>query len=190
MDIVDFSVRTTAIDGLLALAPKQVSDERGTISEAFRRSTFSDADAHIGDLCQVNITTSRRGAVRGMHAEAMTKLTTVVSGEAFGMYLDLRPDSPTFGEVEQITLRQGVEILVPPGVANGFQSLSDPCVYLYCFDREWRPDMDGLACTPLDPALVRHWPLPIVDDDPAMLSVKDRRAPTIADVRRTLEERS
>jgi dTDP-4-dehydrorhamnose 3,5-epimerase len=190
MDIIDFSVRTTALDGLLVLHAKQVSDERGTICEAFRRSAVSDAGIDIGELCQVNITTSRRGVVRGMHAEAMTKLTTVAAGEAYGMYVDLRPGSTTFGEVEQVTLRPGVEVLVPSGVANGFQTLSEPCAYLYYFDREWHAGMDGVACTPLDPALQPHWPLPIAHDDPAVLSAKDRRAPTIDELRRTLGETS
>ena len=45
--------------------------------------------------------------------------------------------------------------LVPAGVANGFQALSDPCQYLYCFDAEWRPGMVGRLCNPLDPDLAR-----------------------------------
>ncbi len=183
MDIVDFHVRTTAIDGLIVVVPKQVNDERGTICEAFRRSTIAAADLGLGDLHQVNVTTTRRGAIRGMHAEEMTKLTTVASGEAYGQYVDLRPGSSTFGRVEQVTIRPGVEVLVPPGVANGFQSLSEPSVYVYCFDREWHPGMAGRACTPLDPALMPHWPLVVDHEDPAYVSAKDRAAPTIDDLR-------
>jgi dTDP-4-dehydrorhamnose 3,5-epimerase len=183
MDIVDFSIRTTAIDGLVVLHAKQVTDERGRICEAFRRSTLAEAGVEIGEIAQVNVTTTRRGGIRGMHAEEMTKLTTVASGEAYGMYVDLRVDAPTFGAVEQVTIRPGVEVLVPAGVANGFQSLSDPSVYVYCFDREWQPGMAGRACTPLDPALAPHWPLLVDHDDPAYVSAKDRGAPTIAAVR-------
>lgn len=183
MDIVDASVRSTSIDGLVVLVAKQVIDERGRICEAFRRSTAIESDIGLGDICQINVTTTRRGAIRGMHAEQMTKLTTVASGEAFGMYVDLRADSATFGQVEQVTIRPGVEVLVPPGVANGFQSLSEPSVYVYCFDAEWQPGMTGRACTPLDPAVFPHWPLVVDPDDPAYVSAKDRSAPTIADLR-------
>ncbi len=186
MDIVDFHVRTTAIDGLIVVVPKQVIDERGTITEVFRRTTIADAGLSIGELQQLNATTSRLGAIRGMHAEAMTKLTTVVSGEVYGMYVDLRPESATFGEIEQVTIGPGVEVLVPAGVANGFQSLAEPSVYLYCFDREWEPGMPGRSSTPLDPSLAPHWPMAVDADDPAFVSAKDRSAPTIAELRTEL----
>jgi dTDP-4-dehydrorhamnose 3,5-epimerase len=50
--------------------------------------------------------------------------------------------------------------------------------YVYCFDEEWKPDMPGVACTPLDPELAIPWPLPI-----SFVSEKDRAAPTLAELR-------
>ena len=53
-----------------------------------------------------------------------------------------------------------MQVLVPPGVCNGFQAISDPgCQYLYCFDAEWAPGMAGVAVTPLDPELHIDWPI-------------------------------
>ena len=69
----------------------------------------------------------------------MTKVVAVVAGEAFGAYLDLRSESPTRGVVETVALVPGVQVLVPSGVANGFQALVDGTQYVYCFDKEWRP---------------------------------------------------
>lgn len=180
VEIIDFELRPGAIDGLLIVTVKQVTDERGTIREVFRRSAFESVGMSLAPFRQLNLTESRRGAVRGMHAENMTKLSTVASGEAFGAYVDLRPESPTFGVVDTVDLRPGVQVFVPAGVANGFQALTDACQYLYCFDTEWQPGMDGRACTPLDPGLGIAWPIAIDPDDPGQISTKDRDAPTLA----------
>lgn len=180
VEIIDFDIAVGAVDGLVVVTPKQVTDRRGTIREVFRASAFEQAGITIDRFRQINLTETRRGAVRGMHAEAMTKLLTVASGAAHGAYVDLRAGSPTFGAVDRVDLRPGVQILVPPGVANGFQALVDGTQYLYCFDREWAADMDGLSCSPLDPDLDFGWPLEIDPDDDAQLSAKDRTAPSFA----------
>ncbi len=183
VEIVDFEVTPAAIDGLCIVTLKQITDERGTIRELFRRSAFEAAGADLGSFDQINVTESRRGAIRGMHAEATTKLLTIVAGEAFGAYVDTRPASPTFGVVHTATLRPGVQVLVPRGVANGFQTTSDASQYVYCFDEEWRPDMPGVAVAPLDPGLAIPWPVAIDPDDPSVLSAKDRSAPLFADLK-------
>jgi len=183
VEIIDFEARSSAIDGLLVVTVKQVTDDRGTIREVFRRSAFESAGVTgLRSLGQINVTATRRGAIRGMHAEDMNKLSTMAAGEAFGAYVDVRPDSPTFGTVVTVELRPGVQVFVPNGVANGFQSLTEQSQYVYCFDEEWRPGMAGCACNPLDPALGIDWPLPIDPDDPTMLSAKDRAALLLADL--------
>lgn len=186
VEIVDFDVAEASIAGLLLVTMKQVTDGRGTVRELFRRSAFERAGVRLAPFQQVNVTETHRGAVRGMHAEAMAKLVTVVAGEALGAYLDLRPASPTFGRVHTAMLRPGTQVLVPSGVANGFQALADATQYAYCFDAEWAPGMPGVACDPLDPALAIAWPLPVDRDDPSQISVKDRDAPTFASIREEL----
>ncbi|MEO6570090.1 MAG: dTDP-4-dehydrorhamnose 3,5-epimerase family protein, partial [Ilumatobacteraceae bacterium] len=91
VEIVDFATRQGAIDGLVVVTMKQVTDGRGTVRELFRRSAFATAGIDVGGFRQINVTESIEGAVRGMHAEDMTKLLAVASGEAFGAYVDLRP---------------------------------------------------------------------------------------------------
>ena len=189
-EIIDFEVCSGAINGLLVVTPKQVSDDRGTIRELFRRSAFEAAGVRLEPFQQINVTESALGSVRGMHAEHMIKLSTIAAGEAFGAYVDLRPASPTFRQVETVDLRPGVQVLVPAGVANGFQALTSGCQYVYCFDDEWTPNMSGSACTPLDPALQIPWPIPIDPDDPAQISAKDRDAPLLAEVVKTVEHES
>lgn len=183
LEIVDFDHRTSGIDGLVVLTMKQVTDERGTIREFFRASAFEAAGVgSVGTFRQMNLTESRYGAVRGLHAEAMTKLVAVVVGDALGAYVDLRPASPTYGAVETVRLVPGTQVLVPRGVANGFQALADATQYVYCFDGEWQPDMAGSACSPLDPDLGVEWPVRVDADDPSQVSVKDRSLPTRAQV--------
>lgn len=178
MSVIPMSVATTAIDGLCVLTLKQVGDERGTIREFYRESAFVEAGLpSLGPWVQVNVTETRRGAVRGMHGEDMTKLVAVVAGRAHGAYVDTRPGSPSHGVVVEVDLAVGTQVLVPAGVANGFQAVEDGTQYLYCFDAEWVPGMAGTAIAPLDPALGIAWPLPVDPDDPAQLSVKDRDAP-------------
>ena len=190
VEIIDFEVRTSAIDGLLFVAPKQITDDRGTIREIFRRSAFASAGVQLAEFQQINVTESAEGSVRGMHAEQMTKLLTVASGEAFGAYVDMRHDSTSYGQVATVVLRPGVQVLVPAGVANGFQALTDACQYVYCFDEEWRPNMPGLSCTPLDPELGIDWPIAIDPHNPSQISAKDRDAPLLVDVVHDTEDRS
>src|SRR5688572_25467925 len=107
-DVVDLDVHPTAIDGLLLITMKQVSDERGTVREFYRESAFVDAGlASLGPWVQVNVTQTRRGGLRGMHGEAMDKLVAVVAGQAFGAYVDARPHSPSHGQVVTATLEPG-----------------------------------------------------------------------------------
>ncbi len=184
MEIIDFDVTDGNISGLLVITLKQISDDRGTIRELFRRSAFEAAGlTDVGDFSQINVTETRRGAIRGMHAEQMNKLSTMAAGQALGAYVDLRTDSPSYGSVATVELRPGVQIFVPSGVANGFQSLTEASQYVYCFDREWRPGMPGVSCNPLDPDLAIAWPLAVDPDDPSQLSAKDRSAPMFAELR-------
>ena len=183
--MVDFTTRSGAIDGLVVVTMKQVTDERGTVRELFRRSAFEAAGVALGRIEQVNLTeTSQPGAIRGMHAESMTKLVTVAHGRAHGLYVDARSESPTFGVVDEVALEPGVQVLVPPGVANGFQALTSGTEYAYCFDHEWSPDMPGVAFNPLDPLVADRWPLSFDAGDPRYLSIKDRDAPAFAAVAR------
>jgi len=186
-EITELEARPTAIDGLILLTMKQAADERGTVREFYRESAIGGAGlTPLGPWRQVNVTHTRRGGVRGMHAEAMTKLVAVVAGEAFAAYVDFRSHSGTYGKVVTTTLAPGLQVLVPKGVGNGFQATSEGgCQYLYCFDAEWQPGMAGVACTPLDPALGIEWPLPIDPDDPAQLSAKDRGAPLFSELEGT-----
>jgi dTDP-4-dehydrorhamnose 3,5-epimerase len=177
------TTETTAIDGLLVIRLREITDERGTIREFIRDSTRAAEFPEVGAWRQINVTESAHGAIRGLHGEAMTKLVGIISGAAFGVYVDTRADSATRGAVATVPLTKGTQVLVPAGVCNGFQCLSpDGCQYLYCFDDEWVPGMAGVAVNPLDPALGVVWPVPVDVENRAQVSAKDAGLPSLADV--------
>jgi dTDP-4-dehydrorhamnose 3,5-epimerase len=168
------AVEATDIEGLFVITMKQVRDERGVVREFYRASSWAEHGLpSLGPWLQMNVTESTRGALRGLHGEDMFKLVAVAAGEAFGAYVDTRQGSSTFGKVVTAQLVAGTQVLVPKGVCNGFQSVTDT-QYLYTFDAEWAPGMSGSAVHPLDPALGIEWPLEPV------LSEKDAAQPTFA----------
>jgi dTDP-4-dehydrorhamnose 3,5-epimerase len=177
--VTDFEQRTTSIDGLLVIRTKHVDDERGTVRELYRRSTFQGS---IAAPRQVNLTSSRLGAIRGLHGEDMTKLVGLAAGRGYGAYLDVRPASASFGKLLMLELEPGTQVLVPSGVCNGFQACSEECLYLYCFDSEWEPAMPGVAVNALDPALAIAWPIAIDPTDRSLISEKDATLPNFADL--------
>lgn len=183
--IVPFEAEPTEIPGLVVFRMRQVTDERGTVREFYRGSAFASAGLpSVGPWVQLNLTETRPGAVRGLHAEAMDKLVAVAAGTAFGVYVDVRAGSPTFGRVVTVGLTPGVQVFVPSGVCNGFQATGPGTTqYLYGFTTEWTPDMPGTSITPLDPDLAIRWPIPVDPDDPAQISAKDAAAPRLAEVR-------
>ena len=183
LEINEFASETSQIDGLQIIHVKTVTDDRGTVRELYRASAHTDVlPDTLNPWQQINLTRTKRGAVRGLHGEAMAKLVTVAHGSAFGAYVDTIADSKTLGAVVTVHLTPGVQVFVPQGVCNGFQALDDDTEYLYCFDNEWRPGMSGVALTPLDPELGIEWPIPIVLGNLDQVSEKDAKAPTLKEL--------
>lgn len=179
----DMEVESTDVEGLVVLRVKAIGDERGVVREVFRSSAFQSAGLATGPWRQLNVTTSERGVIRGLHGESMTKLVSVPAGSAFGAYVDARRDSPSYGRVVTAELVPGVAVLVPPGVCNGFQATSvGPTPYVYCFDREWEPVMAGVAVSAFDPDLAIAWPIPVDTSDRSLVSAKDAALPRLADL--------
>lgn len=178
--ITPMEAKTTNIEGLQVITIKQIKEDRGVIREFFRQSAFEEAGIPLlGPWKQINATETRQGGVRGLHAESMQKLVAIVSGEAFGAYVDVRPTSPTKGNVVTVKLVPGVQVLVPKGVCNGFQSVSEGVSqYIYCFDTEWGKGMPGYSVNPLDPELGITWPIPVTANNHQLVSRKDAGAPS------------
>lgn len=183
LEIKPFTALESKIDGLKIINVKMVTDDRGTVRELYRESEhMASLPNSVSNWKQVNLTRTKQGAVRGLHGEAMSKLVTVAVGSVFGVYVDTRPDSKTFGAVETVHITPGVQVFVPQGVCNGFQALEDNTEYLYFFDNEWVSGMAGTALTPLDSELKINWPIPIDEENREQISEKDAKAPRLREL--------
>ena len=153
LHVEPFRANSSNIEGLKIISTKMATDDRGTVRELFRDSVYSEVlPETITGWKQINLTRTRKGAVRGLHGEAMSKLVTVAYGSVFGAYVD-----------------------------NGFQALEDT-EYLYFFDNEWAPGMPGTALCPLDPELGIRWPIPVDINNSDQISQKDSKAPTFKEL--------
>ena len=183
LEIKPFTALESKIDGLKIINVKMVTDDRGTVRELYRESEHMVILPNsVSNWKQVNLTRTKQGAVRGLHGEAMSKLVTIAVGSVFGIYVDTRPDSKTFGAVETVHITPGIQVFVPQGVCNGFQALEDNTEYLYFFDNEWVSGMAGTALTPLDSELKIDWPIPIDAENREQISEKDAKAPRLREL--------
>lgn len=178
--LTHYEIADTPISGLKKILRKVASDHRGS----FVRLYCSDELAAAGwcqPVVQVNHSvTTERGTVRGLHFQlppyAEMKLVSCIRGEVWDVALDLRHGSPTFlrWHAEHLTPENGVSLLIPEGVAHGFQSLAEQSELIYCHSAVYRAVAEG-GYRFDDPTIGISWPLP-----PRNLSVRDLSLPMIA----------
>ena len=174
------TVTPTLIDGLFVIDLDRFDDTRGSFREAFQQEKLAALGLPALNPVQWNIAeNSRRGIVRGIHAEPWDKYIHVLAGEIFAAIVDLRRDSPTFAAVETFTLDRSRALYVAQGLGNAYQVLSDGAFYGYLVNAHWRASEPYLAIAWNDPHLAIRWPLPVSHAD---LSAKDRALPTLRDV--------
>lgn len=170
-------IEPTAIDGLLVVRSPVHGDARGFFRETYRRPDLEAALGRPVDLVQGNHARSVAGTVRGFHAEPWDKLVGVARGTARCAVADLRPDSPTFGEVVVHDVGDApgehVRLFVAEGLGNAYAALTD-LDYVYDVGGLWHPEVDKRAVHSLDPDLGVDWGVgePLLSDD-------DRTAPTL-----------
>ena len=169
----------TRLPGPVLLEPTIHGDERGFFMETYRR----DALAELGveeDFVQDNHSRSRRGIVRGMHYQpGMSKLVRCASGTVLDVLVDLRRDSPTFGEWESAELSDanGHQLYCPEGFAHGFAVISDSADLVYKCSAYYDAATEGGIAYD-DPDLGIEWPAGLE----LIASERDRSAPTLREV--------
>ena len=177
-----FECIETEIAGVCLVTAAAVEDSRGFLMETYHQEKFAALgirDAFIQD----NHSRSRRGTLRGLHAQSrrpQAKLCRVTLGEVLDVALDIRLGSPTFGRYVAVTLSAPgrCQIYIPRGFAHGFLVLSDVAEFQYkCSEFYDAADEIGVAWN--DPALAIPWGIA----DPE-LSAKDRVLPRLADIPR------
>ena len=167
-------VTPTKLAGVLIIELRVFGDERGFFFESFNQRAFDEAvGAHV-DFVQDNHSKSSRNVLRGLHYQlppkAQGKLVRVVQGEVFDVAVDLRKDSPTFGQWvgEILSAENKKQLWIPAGFAHGFLTLSDTAEFLYKTTDYYSPEHE--RCIRWDDADVGvEWPL----STPPLVSGKD-----------------
>lgn len=150
------------------------ADERGLFKESYVRSKYRELGI-ADDFVQDNVSFSRRGVLRGLHADLqMSKLVHVLHGEVFDVIVDARKDSAAFGQWDGVHLKAGEhrQLYIPAGFLHGFLALTDEVVFCYKQSAEYAPEREiGVRWD--DPDLAIAWPLA----QPPLVSEKDARNP-------------
>jgi len=126
----------TKLSGLILIKPRVFEDERGYFFESYNQSFFKNAGYDL-NFVQDNQSLSHKGVLRGMHFQnephAQGKLVRVITGAVFDVVVDIRKNSPTFGQWfgEELTSKNKLMMYVPPGFAHGFLTLEDNTVFSY-----------------------------------------------------------
>lgn len=154
----------TVVDGVLVLEPKVFGDARGFFYESFNRQAFEAATGQSVDFVQDNHSKSAQGVLRGLHFQlaphAQGKLVRVTQGEVFDVAVDIRKDSPTYGQWhgEILSAENRKQMWIPAGLAHGFLVLSESAEFLYKTTDYYAPELE--RCLRWDDARLNiAWPL-------------------------------
>jgi len=174
----------TGLDGCWVIEPKVFEDNRGHFFESFNEDTFRKLTRTSTCFVQDNQSLSAYGVIRGLHAQhgkyAQAKLVRVVRGHVLDVAVDVRRNSPTFGQHFSIELSESnrKQLFVPKGFLHGFSVLSDEAVFLYKCDEYYRPEQEyGIRFNDTD--LQIDWKIPV---DKQIVSDKDEQLPTFKEV--------
>lgn len=139
----------TKIPGCLILEPEVYEDPRGTFLEAFNEKRFRELTGLEVHFVQDNLSYSRKGVLRGLHfqkgAYAQAKLVQVLKGAVQDVVVDMRVDSPFYGNYLSFELneRNHRQLFIPKGCAHGFLCLSEEAVFMYKCDAFYEPTAEG-----------------------------------------------
>jgi len=172
----------TAIPDVKIIEPQVFGDERGFFMETFRDDEFR---AECTDKCfvQDNHSKSAQGILRGLHyqlQQTQGKLVRIVSGEVYDVAVDMRRNSPTFGQHVGVILSADNkrQLWVPAGFAHGFYVVSESAEFVYKCTDYYAPEHE-VSLLWNDPALNIAWPL--LDNSSPSLSAKDQVGLLFAD---------
>jgi len=173
--IKNFQFIKTKFEGAFLIQPFVAEDERGAFIKDYSKEVFCDNGIYH-DLKEVFYTESRKGVIRAIHFQRVkeqAKLVRCVSGHVYDVIVDLRPDSPTFGEWQgfDLTGDNHMELLVPEHFGHGYLVLEDSIVSYKCAQKFYGEYDDGIMWN--DPDINVKWPLDRVDNK-VILSEKDK----------------
>lgn len=164
--------------GMFVIEPQVFGDSRGYFMETYNQRDMAESGLNMV-FVQDNQSMSKQGVLRGLHYQIrhpQGKLVRVLRGEVFDVGVDLRPDSPTYGQWhgEILSAENKKQLYIPEGFAHGFYVLSEEAEFCYkCTDFYHPGDEGGIRWD--DPEIAVKWPL--LEGVPVLLSEKDKKQP-------------
>ncbi|MDH3765079.1 MAG: dTDP-4-dehydrorhamnose 3,5-epimerase [Nitrosopumilus sp.] len=173
-----FTFKKLRLSEIILIQAKSFSDDRGFFMESFKESDFKHNKINT-KFVQDNFSHSVKGVLRGLHFQknpkAQAKLVTTLRGKIFDVAVDIRKDSPTYGDwVSEILSEENHKLLyIPEGFAHGFCVLSEEADVVYKVNQEYSPEHEvGIVWN--DPDVNISWPI----DKPILLE-KDLQLPLL-----------
>ncbi len=176
----------TKLKGCFILEPKIITDERGFFMESFNEKTFQAGIGQEVTFVQDNQSFSTKGVLRGLHYQcgvhAQAKLVRVLHGEVLDVAVDLRPESPTYGQYEAVVLsaENQTQFFVPRGFAHGFLVLSSTATFFYKCDNYYNKESEG-GLKFNDETLNINWNVPF---EALIISDKDKVLPNLENAKK------
>ena len=176
----NFTFNETKIKDVYIIDVKTYGDHRGYFMETYKESDFKVAGLDY-NFVQDNQSSSRKGVLRGLHFQKthpQAKLVRVLKGEVFDVAVDLRKNSPTYGQWVGVVLSEENkrQFMIPRGFAHGFVVMSDYAEFAYKCDELYHPEDEG-GIMWNDPAIGIEWP----EVGDIILSEKDKVHPSLAE---------
>ena len=176
----NFIFNKTKIKDVYIIDVKTYGDNRGYFMETYKESDFKAAGLDY-NFVQDNQSSSRKGVLRGLHFQKnypQAKLVRVLKGEVFDVAVDLRKNSPTYGQWVGVLLSEENkrQFMIPRGFAHGFVVMSEYAEFAYKCDELYHPEDEG-GIMWNDSAISIDWP----DVGEIILSEKDKIHPSLAE---------
>lgn len=176
----------TKLKGCFIIEPKIIHDDRGYFMESFNEITFQKGTGSKVHFVQDNQSFSSKGVLRGLHYQtgehAQAKLVRVLQGEVLDVAVDIRPNSPTFGQSEIVLLsaEKQNQFYIPRGFAHGFLVLSETATFFYKCDNFYNKESEG-GIIYNDPKINIDWQFEL---EKLIISEKDKTLPTLANAKK------
>jgi len=176
-------IEETKLSGCFLVTPDVHKDGRGYFMETYRQSWTDALGEFTGDFVQDNQSFSHYGTIRGLHFQlgehAQAKWVRVLFGKILDVAVDLRSDSPTYGQYIAVELSEAKhnQLWIPKGFAHGFSVLSETAVVCYKCDAYYNKEAES-GIHPLDRSLNIDWGIPTAKQ---RISPKDLALPSFND---------
>lgn len=181
---IKVKIKETTIEGCYLIEHTLHEDKRGLFYESYNQLNFDKFIGRNIRFVQDNVSISKKSVLRGLHyqkrSHAQAKLVAVLKGEVLDVIVDIRKDSPTFGNHFKIKIssQNRKSIFIPKGMAHGFLALTDDVIFSYKCDELYDPTSEsGILYN--DPKLGIDWE---IDRERLIISEKDLKLPLLNDL--------